>query len=95
MGFTDVGAVVIVAHPSGLDGRVLEDLISRFSQHALCLGLIQLAFGVRDRHSLALRSSSQVAVAVDGVKVFRNRVLIIVAVQAKFLFGPVGMVDVL
>lgn len=95
MGFTDVGAVLIVAHPSGLDGRVLEDLVSRFSQHALCLGLIQLAFGVCDRHSLVLRSSPQVAVAVDGVKVFRDRVLIVVAVQVKLLFGSVGMVGVL
>lgn len=95
MGFPDVCAVVIVARPSGLDGRVLEDLVSRFSQHALRLGLVQLAFGVCERHSLALRSSSQVAVAVDGVKVFRDRVLVVVAVQAEFLFGTVGMVDVL
>lgn len=93
--FTDVGAVVIVAHQSGLDWRVLEDLICRFFQHALCLGLIQLAFAVCDWHPLALRSSSQVAVAVDGVKVFRDRVLIVVAVQPKFLFRPVGVVHVL
>lgn len=90
-----MGAVVIEAHLSGLDRRVLEDLISRFTQHALCLSLIHLAFGVCDWHSLALRSSSQVTVAVDGVEVFRDRVLIIVAVQAKFLFRPVGMVHVL
>lgn len=95
VGFTDEGAVVIVAYPSVLDRRVLEDLVSRFFQHALCFGLIQLALGVCDWNSLALRSSPQVAVAVNGVKVFRDRVLIIVAVQTKFLFRPVGMVDVL
>ena len=91
--FTDVGAVV--AHQSGLDRRVLEDLICRLFQHALCLGLIQLAFAVCDWQSLALRSSSQVAVAVNGVKVFRDRVLIVVAVRTKFLFRPVGVVHVL
>lgn len=95
MGFTDEGAVVIVADPSGLDGRVLEDLVSRFSQHAWSFGLVQLALGICDWNSLALGSSSQVAVAVNSVEVFRDRVLVIVAVQTKFLFRPVGMVDIL
>lgn len=40
-------------------------------------------------------SGPQVAVAVDGVKVFGDRVLIIVAVQADFLFGAVRVVNVL
>ncbi len=90
-----MGAVLIAARPSGLDRRVLQDLISSFSLHALCLSLIQLVFGVCHWHSLTLRTSSQVAVAVDGVKVFGNRVLIIVAVRTEFLFRPMGMVDVL
>lgn len=95
VGFTDVGAVVIVPRPSGLDGRVLEDCVCRFSQHTLRLGFIQFAFGVCDWHSLALGSRSQVAVAVDGVEVFGDGVLIVVAVQAKFLFRPVGVINIL
>ena len=73
-----------------LDWRVLEDLIS---QHAL--GFIQLPLGICARQSLALRSRAQVAVAVDGVEVFGDRVLIVVAVRAEFLFRPVGAVHVL
>lgn len=95
VGFADVGAVVTVTHYSGLDGRVLEDLVGGFSQHALSLGLIQLVLGVADRQSLALQSRSQVAVTVDGVKVFGDGVFIIVAVRAKFLFRAVGVVHIL
>lgn len=95
VGFTDKGAAVIVARPSGLDGGVLEDLVGRLLQHARGLGLVQLALVVADWKSLALRSSPQVAVAVNAVKVFRDGVLVVVAVQTKFLFGPVGMVHVL
>lgn len=95
MGLVDEGAGVVVVDPSGLDGRVLEDLVGRFSKHAWHSGLVQLAFGVCGRNSLALGSSSQVAVAVNGVKVFRDRVLVIVAVQTKFLLRPMGMVDIL
>lgn len=39
VGFTGVGVVAIVARHSRLDGRVLEDLVGRFSQHALRLAL--------------------------------------------------------
>lgn len=95
VGFMDIGVVVIVAHCSGLDGRELEDLVSRFFQNALRLGLIQLASCISNWHSLALGSCTQVAVAVNGVKVFGDWVLIIVAVQAKFLFRAVGTVAVL
>lgn len=91
----DMGVVVIVACCSGLNGRVLEDLISRFFQNALCLGLIQLVSGISNRYSLALGSCTEVAVAVNGVKVFGDGVLIIVAVEAKLLFSAVRMVHVL
>lgn len=91
-GIVEVGAVVT---GSRLDRRDLEELIGRFFQHALNLGLVQLEFSVCDRRSLALGSCSEVTVAVDGVKVFGDRVLVVVAVGAKFLFGAEGMVDVL
>lgn len=90
---TAVGAAVVVvaARPWRLDGRELERLVGGFSQHALRLVRLALAVG----RSLALRSSSQVAVAVDGVEVFGDRVLVVVAVRPELLFGPVGAVDVL
>lgn len=90
-----MGVVVTVPHHSGLDSRELEDFVSRFSQHALSLDLIQHAFGVCDCHSLALGSCSQVAVAVDGVEVFRDGVFIVVAVWVKFLFGAMRVVNIL
>lgn len=95
VGFPDMGLVVTEARCSGLDGRELEDLVSRFVQGALCLGLIQLAPCICSRHSLALGLCSQVAVAVDGVKVFGDGVFIIVTVRAKFLFWVLGFVDTL
>lgn len=95
MGSTDVGAVVIVATSSRLDYRVIQNLVSIFPQNSLCLSFIQLAFGVCERHSLALGTSSEVTVAVDGVEVFGDGVLVVVAVRTKFLFRAVGMVNIL
>lgn len=82
---TDVGVVVTVtvSRPSG--GQ-LEDLVGRF---------VQLVLAVSDRHSLALGLRTQVTVAVDGVEVFGHRVLIVVAVQANFLFRVVREIDIL
>lgn len=86
LGLADDGVVVSVA--LGVNGGVLGDLVARFSQHALRLGLVQLVFGV-------FGSSPEVAVAVDGVEVFGDRVLIVVAVLMRLLLRSVGTVDVL
>lgn len=79
---------VVVGVAPGVDGGVLEDLVGRFSQHALGLGLIQLVLGV-------FGASPQVAVAVNGVEIFGDRVLVVVAVLGRFLLRSVGAVDVL
>lgn len=86
LGLASEGVVVSVA--PAVDGGVLEDLVGRFSQHALCLGLVQLVLGV-------FGASPQVAVAVNGVEIFGDRVLVVVAVLGGFLLRSVGAVDVL
>lgn len=81
-GLADEGAVVTVAPV------VPEELAGGFSQRARRLGLLQLVLGV-------FGPSPQVAVAVNIVKVPGDRVLVVVAVQARLLLRPVGTVDVL
>ena len=92
-GFHFVGEVATGPDPSGVDRRQLEDLVSRFSQNAL--HFVQLVSAVSERRPRALRARGEVTVTVDGVEVFGDRVLVVVAVQGKFLFGTVGAVDVL
>lgn len=70
----------------GKDRSMLYDFIS---QHALVL--FQLLLAVCGSETLTLRPRSQVAVAVDVVKVFGNRVLVVVAVGTE----TVGTVDIL
>lgn len=91
------GATVVVARLVGQDWRELEDLVGGFSHHALHFGLVQLALAVWDGKPLALRSSAQVAVTVDAVKVSGHRVLVVIvaAVRVQFLFGPLGATEVL
>lgn len=79
---------VVAGVAPGVDGGVLEHLVGRFSQHALGLGLVWLVLGV-------FGASPQVAVAVNGVEIFGDRVLVVVAVLGRFLLRPVGAVDVL
>lgn len=78
-----MGVVVTLWH----DRSRSEDLVS---QHTL--GLTQVPLDFLDWDSLALRSGSQVAVAI---KVFGNRVLIVVAVQVDVPFGSMGVVHIL
>lgn len=55
--------------------------------------LFQLPLAVCSGEMLTLRPRSQVAVAVDVVKVFGNRVLVVVAVGTEL--WTVGTVDIL
>lgn len=88
---------MVAARLVGQDWRELEDLVGRFSHHALHFGLVQLVLGVWDGKPLALQSSAQVAVTVDAVKISGHRVLVVIvaAVRVQFLFGPLGATEVL